>query len=306
MRTWSTIEEDAATMSLDVQSPELRTSPNADFGIRPYTVNLGALVSGIDLSQRLGAEARVALQRALRQHGVLFFRDQQLDPESVLEVARIFGEPLRHNPYLPSLEQTSGVEIIESGTGQRLANESWHADVTWQHQPPKATLLYAVELPRQGGDTVWASSTGAYRSLHPLLAAYLETLTAVNFVDANGYHRAPEGDELLDELRAKYPPIDVPVIGTHPETGEKYVFVNELHTTYIQGVSRTTGESLLRILFGALENPELHARFVWQPRSLAVWDNRLVQHRAIHDYGDQRRVLYRVTIAEHGAAARLD
>lgn len=289
-------------MSLDVQSPEIRPSAHAGIALKPFTQNLGALVSGVDLAAPLGAEARAALQRALREHGVLFFRDQRLDPDKVLEVARIFGEPLRHNPYLPSTERTSGVEIIESGTGKRLANESWHADVTWQHRPPKATLLYAVELPAQGGDTVWASSTRAYRSLHPLLAAYFETLTAVNFVDANGYHRSAERDELLDELRAKYPPIDVPVIGTHPETGEKYVFVNELHTTYLKGVTRTTSESLLRILFGALENPELHARFVWQPRSLAVWDNRLVQHRAIHDYGDQRRVLYRVTIAEPDAS----
>jgi taurine dioxygenase len=139
-----------------------------------------------------------------------------------------------------------------------------------------------------------------------LLAAYLETLTAANFVDANGYHRSSAKDEYLDELRAKHPPIDVPVIKTHPETGEKYIFVNELHTTYLRGVTRTTGESLLRILFAALENPDLHARFVWQPKSLAVWDNRSVQHRAIHDYGDQRRVLYRVTIAEHGAASKLD
>jgi len=292
-------------MSLDVQSHALRPSAHADFTLKPFTPQLGAVVSGIDLRQRLGANTRSELQRALREHGVLFFRDQRLDPESVLEVGQIFGEPLRHNPYLPSTEATTGVEIIESGTGKRLANESWHADVTWRPHPPKATLLYAVELPPQGGDTVWASSTGAYRSLHPLLAAYLETLTAVSFVDANGYHRSPERDELLEELRAKYPPIDVPVIGTHPETGEKYVFVNELHTTYVKGVTRGTSESLLRILFGALENPELHARFVWQPGSLAVWDNRLVQHRAVHDYGEQRRVLYRVTIADHGAA-RLD
>lgn len=283
-----------------------RPPANVRLRLEPHSPNLGAIIAGIDLRQSLDAETRAALQRALRQHGVLFFRDQELDAEGVLQVARIFGEPLRHNPYLPSTETTTGVEIIESGTGKRLANESWHADVTWRPNPPKATLLYAVELPPRGGDTVWASSTGAYRSLPPLLAAYLETLTAVNFVDANGYHRSAARDEYLDELRAKHPPLDVPVIKTHPETGEKYIFVNELHTTYLHGVNRSTGESLLRILFSALENPELHARFVWQPRSLAVWDNRLVQHRAIHDYGDQRRVLYRVTIAEHGAPSRLD
>jgi taurine dioxygenase len=294
-------------MSLEIRAAEARRpTASSSFGLEPHSINLGAVVSGLDLRQRPSAEVRAALQRALSQHGVLFFRDQELDPESVLEVARIFGEPLRHNPYLPSTETTSGVEIIESGTGKRLANESWHSDVTWRPNPPKATLLYAVQLPPRGGDTVWTSATGAYRSLPPLLAAYLETLTAVNFVDANGYHRSSARDEYLEELRAKHPPLDVPVIKTHPDTGEKYIFVNELHTTYLKGVTRTTGESLLRILFDALENPELHARFVWQPKSLAVWDNRLVQHRAIHDYGDQRRVLYRVTIAEHGASSKLD
>ena len=105
----------------------------------------------------------------------------------------------------------------------------------------------------------------------------IRALEAVNFVDANGYHRSSAKDEYLDELRAKFPPIDVPVIQTHPETGEKYIFVNELHTSYLKGVSRPVGESLLRILFSALENPELHARFVWQPRSLAA---RAMRYRA--------------------------
>lgn len=293
-------------MSLEITGSDASRSAGAGFSVEPYAVNVGGLVSGIDLRQRPSAATRAALQQALRAHGVLFFRDQELDPESVLEAARIFGEPLRHNPYLPSTEATSGVEIIESGTGKRLANESWHADVTWRPRPPKATLLYAVQLPPRGGDTLWTSSTGAYRSLHPLLAAYFDTLTATQYVDAVGYHRTPEKDQYLEELRTKHPPLDAAVIQTHPETGEKYIFVNELHTTYIKGVSRATSESLLRVLFSALENPELHARFVWQPKSLAVWDNRLVQHRAIHDYGDQRRVLYRVTIAEHGAPSRLD
>ncbi|MEI9948509.1 MAG: TauD/TfdA family dioxygenase [Pseudomonadota bacterium] len=265
--------------------------------VKRHSPNLGATIFGVDLRNSVSAEVAQELRSALLAHGVIFFRDQHLTPERLLEVASIFGEPLRHNPYLPSTEETSGVEIIESGTGKRLANESWHADVTWQHNPPRATALYAVELPAHGGDTVWTSSTAAYRSLHPLLAAYLETLTAVHYVDANGYSRDPERDERLDELRVKYPPIDAPVIKTHPDTGEKYLFVTELHTTYVKGVSRTTSEGLLRLLFGALQNPELHARFVWQPRSLAIWDNRLVQHRAIHDYGSQRRVLHRVTIA---------
>ena len=266
----------------------------------PYAPALGATVRGVDLSRPIGADLAASLRRGLLAHGVLFFRDQTLEPARFLEVASIFGEPLRHNPYLPSLVETSGVEIIESGTGSRLANEAWHSDVTWQRNPPKATALYAAELPPLGGDTIWTSSTGAYRSLPPALAAYLGTLTAVNFVDANGYLRGGESEERLkqlEELRAKYPPIDVPVIETHPETGEKSIFVTELHTTYLKGLTRVTSESLLRILFGALENPELHARFRWERGSVAIWDNRLVQHRAVHDYGAQRRVLHRITLA---------
>jgi taurine dioxygenase len=284
-------------MTVAVSAP----SPNNQPTLQPYSARLSATVTGIDLSRPIPGPIRDVLRRGLLAHGVLFFRAQALTPERFLEVAKIFGEPLRHNPYLPSLEEFSGVEIIESGGDGRLANESWHSDVTWQRDPPKATILYGAELPPLGGDTVWTSATGAFDSLHPLFGAYLETLTAVNFVDANGYARARqvggEDDVRLSELRAKYPPIDVPVIATHPETGQKAIFATELHTTYIKGLTRTTSDSLLRILFGALENPELHARFVWKPGSVAVWDNRLVQHRAIHDYGQVRRVLYRATLA---------
>jgi taurine dioxygenase len=249
------------------------TPPAAALRFEPYSAHVGATVHGVDLSAALPAETRAALRRALFEHGVLFFRDQRLTPERFLDATRIFGEPLRHNPYLPSLAEFSGVEIIESGVGRRLANESWHADVTWQHNPPFATALHAAELPPLGGDTVWASSAAAYRSLDPLLRAYLETLTASNFVDAIGYSRTLEDEEdlrRLSELRAKYPPIDVPVIAVHPETREKSIFVNELHTSYIKGVTRAVSESLLRILFSTLENPVFHARFTWRPGSLLM------------------------------------
>jgi taurine dioxygenase len=288
------------TISLhDAQRPSSEHPQSPRF--ERFAPHVGATVRGVDLSQPLSGQARDALKRGLHEHGVLFFREQQLTPQQLLEATRIFGEPLRHNPYLPSLDDNGGVEIIESSSRRRLANESWHADVTWQHNPPQATALYAAELPSLGGDTVWASSTEAYASLPALLRAYFDTLSATNYVDATGYSRGgeqtEEDEQRLAELRVKYPPIDVPVISTHPETGQKAIFVNELHTTYIKGVTRAVSESLLRILFAALESPELHARFSWRKGSLAVWDNRLVQHRAIHDYGDERRVLYRVTLA---------
>jgi taurine dioxygenase len=282
------------------QSTVTRSAPR----FARFAPALGATVHGLDLREPISASSAEALRRGLREHGVLFFREQTLEPRHLLAFAELFGDPLRHNPYLPSHPETGGVELITSGDKPRLANEVWHSDVTWQEAPPPFTALYASELPAFGGDTVWTSSTAAYRSLPPRLAAYFDTLTAVNYVDVNGYTRPGDASEqhledpaLLAELRTTYPPIDVPVIGTHPDTGEKYIFVTELHTGYIKGVSRALSESLLRILFSALENAQHHARFTWATGSLAVWDNRLVQHRAVHDYGSERRTLHRITIA---------
>lgn len=276
---------------------ESEAFPSPGLRLKRYSPHLGATASGVDLRGPISSELAVELRQALLDHGVLFFEQQRLGPDELLKVASVFGTPLRHNPYLPAAPENGGVELIESGLGQRSANESWHADVTWRPDPPTATLLYAVKLPPNGGDTIWTSSTGAYRSLHPLLGAYLETLTAVSFVDANGYARSDEHDAALSQLRAENPPLDVPVVRVHPQTGEKSIFVNELHTLYIKGLTRGLSDSLLHLLFGVMADPVRHARFNWSQGSLAIWDNRLVQHRAIQDYGNQHRILQRVTIA---------
>lgn len=269
----------------------------ASLRIERYRPNLGAVVEGIDLGGTIDQDTRDTLRRAVADHGVLFFRDQELDEDQLLAFARIFGEPLRHNPYLPSVTGHTGIESIEVSPTKNVRNDSWHADVTWIEDPPRFTVLYANELPAAGGDTLWTSSTGAYDALPPLLAQYLESLTAVNSFEANGFAIGSEDRQRRAEIRAKHAPIDVPVIKTHPENGRKYVFVSEQHTNYIKNVTRTTSESLLRLIFGVLESPELQIRFQWEIGSLAVWDNRLVQHRAIRDYGRNRRVLHRITIA---------
>lgn len=274
----------------------LRSVP-AGLHIERFRPSLGATVEGIDLGRPIDDDARETLRRAVTEHGVLFFRRQELTADQLLAFSGIFGEPLRHNPYLPSVAGHSGIESIEVSPTKNVRNDSWHADVTWIEKPPRFTVLYADELPAAGGDTVWTSTTGAYDALPPLLAQYLESLTAVNSFEANGFALNSEDHQRRAEIRAKHPPLDVPVIKTHPETGRKYVFVSEQHTNYIKNVTRTTSESLLRLIFGVLESPDLQIRFQWDIGSLAVWDNRLVQHRAIRDYGRNRRVLHRITIA---------
>ena len=145
--------------------------------------------------------------------------------------------------------------------------------------------------------------------LDPRLAAYLETLTAVNSFEVSRlqdylltdyYGRFPKegGEKRLADARAEHPPIEVPVIATHPETGRKVINVNEGHTQYIKGVSRVAGNSLLTLLFDLIKTPDIQARFTWKPGSVAVWDNRQVQHYGVNDYGNEFRKFHRLTIRE--------
>jgi taurine dioxygenase len=181
--------------------------------------------------------------------------------------------------------------------------------VTWQATPPKATILHAQELPEEGGDTVWSSTAAAYELLDPRLAAYFETLKAVNSFEVSrlpayllgtygGKWPAESGRQRLEQARVDHPPVEVPVIATHPETGRKVINVNEGHTQYLRGVGRVAGQCLLTLLFDLIKTPDIQARFEWKPGSLAVWDNRQVQHYGVNDYGDRFRKFHRLTIRE--------
>jgi taurine dioxygenase len=277
------------------------------FSVEAYRPRIGASVSGIDLDQPLDEVSKLRLQKAILEHGVLFFRDQVLSPQRFLEVARIFGEPYKQNRYSHELEGYPDIEVLENSEKREQKADVWHADVTWQPNPPKATILQAQDLPPQGGDTVWSSTAGAYDLLDPKLAAYLETLTAVNSFEVSrlqeyllgtygGKFPKDGGQQRLAEARAAHPPIEVPVIATHPETGRKVINVNEGHTSHIKGVSRVAGNSLLTLLFDLIKTPELQARFAWKPGSVAVWDNRQVNHYGVNDYGTGFRKFHRLTI----------
>ena len=264
--------------------------------IEPFGPLFGATVTGVDLSAPLPTTTGLLLTQALNQHGVLFFRDQQLDTRQLLDVAGIWGRPSRHNPYLPASSEHEGVEVIEVSETRNVRNDAWHTDVSWAATPPRFTCLYSKELPPSGGDTVWSDAAAAYDSLPAPLAHYFETLKAVHAFDASGFAMGNINGERNTLLRQTFAPQEAEVIKINPDTGRKYIFSNEQHTRYLLNVSRTTSESLLRLLFATLELPEFQLRFRWQPATLAVWDNRSVQHRAIRDYGKTRRVLLRVTV----------
>jgi alpha-ketoglutarate-dependent taurine dioxygenase len=294
---------------MTVSQPGAVSVPRVSSGpkFEAYRPRIGALVSGIDLGEPIDEATRLRLQKALLQYGVLFFRDQSFGPQRFLEAARVFGEPYKQNRYSHELDGYPDIEVLENSDRRQQKADVWHADVTWQPNPPKATILQAIDLPADGGDTVWASTAAAYELLDPKLAAYLETLTAVNTFEVSrlqeyllgtygGKFPAEGGEQRLADARAAHPPIEVPVIATHPETGRKVINVNEGHTSHIKGVTRVAGQSLLTLLFDAIKTPEIQARFKWKPGSVAVWDNRQLNHYGVNDYGQGLRRFHRLTI----------
>ena len=260
----------------------------------PLTPAIGAEVAGIDLRDPITPAVFEAVHSALLAHQVIFFRDQDISVEKQKELGGMFGQLVAH-PNDPGLEGHPEVMVIHADeASKRVAGESWHSDVSCETEPPMGTMLRIFALPESGGDTVFASMYAAYEALSAPMREFLSGLTAVHD-GAPYYHSVNERIGRDDGGRA-YPRAEHPVIRTHPETGRKALFVNEMFTTRIVGLPKPESEAILRFLFSHVQRPEFQCRFRWQKNSIAFWDNRCVQHQAIWDYWPQTRTGYRVTI----------
>ena len=267
--------------------------------VEPYTPYIGAVIHGLDLSKPLSMEVQCALQQTLAQYEVIFFRDQPLTPAQQVAFTRIFGQVNEVKAFFPRVHSQPEIEVVESTPERPGASNNWHADITWQANPPIGTSLSAQVIPARGGDTVWASMTRAYEALPTEFKAYLETLSATHTWELSGWteyllRQDASGDQ-LQAARAKYPPVTHPVVRVHPVTGKKILYVNPTFTTHIHGLPRMQSDALLTQLFALITAPEIQARFRWQAHSLAVWDNRSTQHYAVADFYPQHRKLHRVT-----------
>ncbi len=286
---------DAASLA----PPPMDDSPLAGLKIVPWQPALGAIVSGfIYNGEPVSEPLQTRLRRALCTYGVLIFDPGAVTALNFTQFVRLFGEPVPYSgPHTPTAPDNPSATVVDSRNDERLRNHIWHIDGTFRRNAPKITALFGHTIPAQGGDTLFSNATLAYDLLDPLFAAYLDTLIAVNSADATGHlaERYLDPAQQAQE-RAKMPPYEHPVIRVHSETGRKQIFVSESYTAYIKGVSRTVSQSLLAILFEAIKAPEVQARYTWTPGVLVVWDNRVVQHRGIKDYGSDRRLLYRATL----------
>ncbi|HCO61206.1 MAG TPA: taurine dioxygenase [Porticoccaceae bacterium] len=259
--------------------------------VNQLTPAIGAEISAVDLSRDLSDATIDEINDALVKHQVIFFRDQHLTPEQHKAFGRRFGS-LHIHPVAPGIEGHPEILLLHSDEKVQYSANAWHSDVSCDAEPNLGAILYAKVLPEYGGDTLWASTQAAYDALSDKMQNFLSGLEAEHS-SAHVFGRAKkEGD--------KRPSAIHPVIRTHPVSGRQGIFVNSVFTTKIVGMKSKESAAILSFLTEHMETPEFHVRFQWRVNSIAFWDNRSTQHRAIADYFPETRTMHRVTI--HGDA----
>jgi len=268
----------------------------SELTVRPITGVIGAQLSGIDLTAPLGDGAVADLRAAIDHHLVVFVRDQELTPEQHLALGRRLGT-LSPAPFGPKHPDHPEMTVLDQSTPKGEGADVWHTDNTFMLHPPSLSILRAVRLPAIGGDTCFANMRAAYDALSPALRGMLDPLRASHDLSrmlrkaiANG-----QAKEDLDQMIRDWPPVSHPVIRADPTSGRRALFVNGQWVTAIEGLTEAENAVLLPFLVAHVRSPELQCRFHWEPGSVAIWDNRWVQHYAVADY-DERRIMQRVTL----------
>jgi len=269
--------------------------------VEPIAGALGAELHGVDLGADLDDATIKEIRRALLDHCVIFFRDQQFDADQHKRLARRFGEIFVHPNYAGTQADPEIVMIRREPGDTRVVGEDWHTDTTMMPTPPMGAILYAIEVPPYGGDTLFANqylayatlSDGMKRVLGGLRAMHSDRLVAGPRSNASvGRSTKARHDEAWRETLHTHP-----IVTTHPETGRQLLFVNKAYTVGIEGLRDDESRPLLEFLMEHGNRPEFTCRFRWSNGAVAFWDNRCVKHLAINDAGPYRRVMRRVQIA---------
>ena len=264
----------------------------------PLSPAIGAEVRELDLSTALSEEQVVKIKALWHQHLVLVFPDQTLTPQRFVQFAKHFGEIGRY-PFVAGMEgHPEIVEVVKREDEHINFGGLWHTDTAYLEHPPMASLLYAVEVPPVGGDTLFANMYAAHDALSKGLQDFLSGLKGVNTAAkaeaaVTRTHRMAErpGAETSFVSNAIHP-----IVRTHPETGRKALYCSDAHVTHIQGMTPEESSPLLNYLYQVQQRPEFSCRVRWQKGTLALWDNRCAQHNALNDYHGHRRVMHRITL----------
>lgn len=260
---------------------------------------IGAVVNGVDLSRELPRSVIDHLGELMVEHQVLFFRNQPITPQAQRDFAANFGT-LHIHPIYPVLPELPEIMLLDTHAGFLPDNDNWHTDVTFSTTPPLAGILAAKRIPPVGGDTLWSSCSAAYDALSEPLRRFLEGLTAQHSVAKSfppeRWQNDPAFKERYDRAVAKHPPVNHPVVRTHPVSGRKGLFVNEGFTTHINELKPRESQILLAFLSTHMAQPEFTVRWRWSVDDIAFWDNRNTQHYAVADYLPERRTMHRATV----------
>ena len=266
--------------------------------VRKAAGALGAYIEEVDLANLLESDAlRLEIKNLAMQHEVIFLPQQKVEAPIFERFAKTFGEVLEHPAY-GTVADAPSIQVLESTPENPSKIEVWHSDMTFSATPPSFTILHGQIIPEFGGDTLWASAVAAYEGLSESIRGLLDELVAVHDFRV-GFKESlaePGGEERLAQAIADNPPIEHPLIRTHPETGARAIYVNALFTSHIKDLSPLESKSILAFLYEHIVKPEYTVRLGWGVGTIAIWDNRSTQHKPINDFFPQHRKLHRVTI----------
>lgn len=279
-------------------------SQTQDVQIKPVSGALGVLIEGVDLGRDLDNQTADLIHRAMLDHCVIFFRNQKMTPEQHIALGRRFGT-LNVHDYVKAMDNHPEIIVVakyENDT--KNFGGGWHSDVTYLEEPAMGSILYCLEAPAYGGDTLFANQYLAYDRLSSGMKRMLDGMTAIHTArhvyGPQGRATTTYGSNLtamkVQGSTEAEKETEHPVVRTHPETGRKCLYVNAGFTTRFKDMTEAESLPLLEYLWQHCTQPEFTCRFRWEPGSVAFWDNRAVQHYALNDYQGQRRMMHRVTI----------
>jgi taurine dioxygenase len=280
--------------------------------VYPIAGALGAEIHGVDLAQPMDEETFDEIRQAFLDHLVVFFRDQDLTPEQQKAFGRRFGD-LHHNDFISEIEEHPEIVRVARAPSDRFVfGNDWHADVTYTEVPALGSVLYALEVPEFGGDTLFSNLYIAYETLSDTMKKTLEPLRGLHTAGTifgtsgayvqEGYQEGHKGTS-LSHHEASAEVSAHPVVRVHPETGRKGIFVNSIFTVGIEGMSDEEGRAILDFLFEHATRPDFTSRFRWEKGSMAFWDNRCTLHYALNDAPGVNRLLHRITVLDTNAQA---
>lgn len=265
----------------------------AGFSVKRMAATIGAEIVGLDLTKELDGDTVAELRQALWDYKVIFFRDQPLDEGQHVALASRFGD-LEIHPFIPSTGEFPQLVRFAKDADVGGYENGWHHDVTWRAEPSKLAILRAVEVPASGGDTLFADAHAAWDGLDQRTKDQIAELDAVHdFMRAFGQQVPPER---ATEMREQYPQVTHPVVCRHPVTGQELLYVNRFFTDHIVGMDRPESTALIDKLCRQFDQIEYQCRFQWRNDSIAIWDNRAVQHYANSDYWPDVRVMERASV----------